>query len=278
MSNELFPNNIKIISILIFTVFIIFSCKDNDSNNLIGEAPEIPPVSSFNMDFDAFPSSSALPKITSDSLSKSNWYWASINGIVWQTLVTTGMAIPVAAFTEAFNHDPQQVENGRWLWTYEFTSFTGIKHTASLYAEANNNGVTWEMYITKENVYTDFLWYTGESDLLATHGTWTLFFEPSNPTPWLGIEWERNPQDSTGSIKYTNIIPNDNDNGGYIYYGVTSDLDYNAFYEIYNKSTDHTMSIKWNRTSHKGRIMDLSHFDDDLWHCWDSNLYNIDCQ
>ncbi|MCB0750279.1 MAG: hypothetical protein KDC52_02265, partial [Ignavibacteriae bacterium] len=254
MQNFISSKYFKYILSLFFSALILISCKDDSTTNPIGEAPQLPPASTFKMDFDSFPASAIMPKTSTDSTNKSNWYWASFNGVVWQTLVTAGMAIPVAAFVESFNHDPQQIEEGKWLWTYEFTPLGGIKHTASLYGILSSEGVNWEMYITKENVYSDFLWYTGESDLLATHGTWTLFFEPFNPTPWIEIEWERNIQESTANIKYTNIIPNAADNGGYIYYGITDDLDYDAFYEILNKAKENTISIKWNRTSHEGRV------------------------
>ena len=113
--------------------------------------------------------------------------------------------------------------------------------------------------------------------IAVPQGSWTIFHEPNNPTPWIGIEWHRNPTDSTADIKYTNIDPNSDENGGYIFYGTTSDSIYNAFYEIYNKGKNNTTSIKWNIETHEGRVRDLKHFGDNEWHCWDSNLEDIDC-
>lgn len=268
----------KYISFFLISLFLVASCKDDEINNPLENPPEMPPVSSMKMDFNVFPSQQLLPKISdSDTSSFSNWFFASIKATAWHTLLSVGMSIPVSAFTASFNYDAEQLEDGRWLWSYEFTPLGGIKHTASLYGEVSTAGVVWEMYITKAGVYDNFLWFSGESDLLATEGTWTINAEPNNPTPWIGIEWERNTSDSTGNIKFTNIVPNGNENGGYIYFGTTTNDDYNAFYEIYNRGMDNLISIQWNRNTHTGRVMDENHFGDSEWHCWDENLTNIDC-
>lgn len=270
---------LKLLAIPFFLGILFTSCNSDEVNDPVGEPPEMPPISTFQMDFSPFIATVPLAKSSKvDTTNKTSWAWASLNGAVWQTLIAVGMAIPVAAFTESFNHDPQQTEDGRWLWTYQFSILGGVMHTASLYGSVDNDGVTWEMYISKENFYQNFLWYSGHSDIFASVGTWTLFTEPNNPTPLIGIEWERNKEDSTGSIKYTNIIPNGPENGGYIYHGVTADLDYDAFYEIYNKGKNNVIRIRWNRQTHEGRVQDNQHFGNEEWHCWNSNLENIDCQ
>jgi hypothetical protein len=277
-------NGVKLkwqILLLIFSIFV-FSCKDNDLNSPIDTPPEVPPAASFKMEFDNFPNTVALPKVsesnfTDTSNTKNHWGYSYLNGVFWQTLVKVGMAIPVAAFIESFNHEAEQQEDGKWMWAYSFAPLGGVNHTASLYANVDNDGVTWEMYISKGSQFTDFLWFSGQSDLAVTEGTWTIFHEPNNPSPWIGIQWHRNPVDGTADIKYTNIEPNSNENGGYIYYGTNSDGIYNAFYEIYNKGKDNTTSIKWNIETHEGQVRDLNHFGDNNWHCWDSNLDDIDC-
>lgn len=267
---------------ILFLGLFLLSCKDNDVNAPLVTPPDVPPISTFKMDFNDFPLSAQFlknngAKSYDEIMTQANWGWASFNVVVWQTIVTTGMIVPVASFVESFNHQPVKQEDGRWAWTYEFTPYTGIKHTASLYADVGTSSVNWEMYISKENQFNDFLWYSGQSDLLATGGTWTIFAEPANPTPWIGIVWNRNPIDSTGDIKYTNIKPNDGENGGYIFYGVTTDDPYDVFYEIFNKGKDNTISIKWNKDSHIGSVRDSSHFDNFEWYCWDENHEDIDC-
>ena len=78
-----------------------------------------------------------------------------------------------------------------------------------------------------------------------------------------------------GDIKYTNIEPGGAENGGYIFYGKTTDTTYDAYYHIYNKGQDNLTEIEWNLTSKAGRIKDEKHYSDTDWHYWDENLDDI---
>ena len=264
--------------ILSVAILVFAGCSDDKSTEAKSEPPVMPPVSSFQMDFNDFPLSN--PKILAtpgDVLSHDNWGWAALNVVFWQTLVTAGMAVPAAAFVESFTHEPEQQPNGIWIWSYDFSILGGVLHTASLHAEVDISGIQWEMYISKQNEFTDFLWYSGQSDLFATEGTWTLNYKPEDPTPWIGIEWHRNLQDSTADIKYSNIIPGDPENGGYIFYGTTTDTTYDAFYDIFNRERDNHTNIQWNRTTESGRVSDVWHFGDSDWRCWDPDLEDTEC-
>ncbi|MEJ2637408.1 MAG: hypothetical protein P8184_19235 [Calditrichia bacterium] len=256
---------------------------DKNSTDPKQTAPDLPPTASFVMDFSDFAvvnPSPAAPQVSGQfdqTLTKQNWGWAAGNVGVWNTLITVGLAVPVAAFMESFKHEAVLQTDGSWVWSYSFTVL-GIIHNAKLQAKVTDQQVQWDMYISKQDAYTDFHWYTGTSNLPPTHGTWTLYNSPDNPAPLLGIEWNRDAQTSTGDIKYTNIVPEGAENGGYIYYGVTQDTVYNAFYDIYNKGKDNTTNIRWNRTEKYGQVKDPQHFGDSEWHCWDSHLDDIACQ
>lgn len=268
--------NLKSVKIYSLLFFILIGCSKTDVNGPDGEAPTIPPKESFVMDFSNFQSSGSMSK-TNQILSKQNWGWAALNVGIWNTMITVGLAVPVAAFVESFNHDPVEQEDGTWIWQYDFNVFN-IKHTAELHGKIEASGVTWKMYISKENFYDNFLWYTGESDFLAIQGNWILNHEPNNPEPLLDITWNRNPQEGTANIKYTNIEPDGAENGGYIFYGIVNETPYDTFYDIFNKGKDNHTHIKWNRTSKDGRVKDPLHFGDDDWHCWDHTLEDATCQ
>ena len=118
----------------------------------------------------------------------------------------------------------------------------------------------------------------------GTEGTWTLYrdtvtpYVPTNSIPYVGILWHRNTSDGTYDIKYTNIIPNGPENGGYITYGIINQTPYYAFYDIFNKGQVNLTEIKWNRTNKDGRVRDSLHFGDINWHCWDTTLANDTCE
>jgi hypothetical protein len=267
---------------LTLAVLMIAGCEDEPTQPEPPEAPEIPPLSTFLMDFDDFSDTDTMfvaPKETRSRtalVSQDNWGWAALNVGVWNLIITMGMVIPVATFAESFNHEPVRQANGSWLWSYDVT-VASVEHTAKLYGSIDNDGTDWEMYVSKQGSYEDFLWYSGEADLFLTEGTWTLNKHPEEPIPFIFIEWHRNPQDATSDIKYTNIIPEGAENGGYIFFGTTTDTTHDAFYDIYNKGHDNHTNIEWNRTAKDGQVKDPDHFGDEVWHCWDSDLEDIEC-
>jgi hypothetical protein len=247
-----------------------------------GNPPEIPPASTLVMDFDDF-TESGEPKPSGievradgDPFMRQNWGWAVTHVAVWNTVITVGLAVPVIAFLESFNHEPERQEDGTWVWAYD-VEVVGVPHHAELHAQTVDGDIHWAMFITKEGFYEDFNWFTGVSNLPATEGTWTLFREPDDPSPLIDIDWHRNPVEETADIKYTNVVPDGPENGGFIFYGVTQETPFDAFYEIFNKGQDNTTKIEWNRESKEGRVRDPRHFGDDEWRCWDDELKDVAC-
>jgi hypothetical protein len=204
-----------------------------------------------------------------------NWSWAAFHVGVWNVIITVGLAVPVTAFVESFNHIPEQQPDGSWVWSYEVT-VGGIVHSAELHALAVGGDIEWNMYVSKEGFYADFNWFSGVSNLISTEGTWTLNRAPDDPSPFVGIEWHRDPATETGEIKYTNIVPDGPENGGYIHHGITDEA-FDAFYEIFNKGQSNVINIEWSRTTKDGRVKDPAHLGSENWHCWDSALQDIEC-
>ncbi len=268
----------------------LFACSEKDPTEPEAKAPQIPPVSTFLMDFGDFVAT-GLVHVSPDyeiyslsdstilfktALSQDTYNWAATHVGVWNLIVTVGMSVPAAAFVESFAHRPIQQPDGSWIWSYDLT-VDGAQYSAALHGSIDNAGTEWEMTITKEGEYEDFLWYTGEADLFLTEGSWTLNKHPEDPIPLVGIAWHRSIADSTGDIKYTNIEPGGAENGGYIFYGTTPDTTYDAFYNIYNKGQDNLIDIEWNLATKDGRVKDGVHFQDEDWHCWDGQRQDIDC-
>ncbi|KPK28948.1 MAG: hypothetical protein AMJ61_00140 [Desulfobacterales bacterium SG8_35_2] len=275
-----FVNNRLFLVMLSFLLMngIILNCSNN-STEPEQNAPEIPPQSTFLMDFSAFPdNASPLPRLNipfGNTQSHENWGWSVFNVLVWNTALTVTLAIPVAAFVHSFNDEPE-FRDGSWVWAYTF-SVGGIQHSAELRATTVSEGVNWEMFISKQGVYQNFLWFNGFSNLPLTEGTWTLNKNPNEPVPFMGIEWHRNAQQNTADIKYTNIVQGGAENGGYIFYGSTAGGPYDRFYDIFNKGLDNHTDIEWDHTSKEGRVMDQHHFQDSEWHCWNNLLEDITC-
>ncbi len=264
----------KTTAIFIATMFLFtIGCKKDKQEN----PPELPPESSFVMDFSDFQDNEEKSfDIFNDY---SHYQRAVAHVVVWNLVISIHLAVPVATFTNSFNYTPvYQPDTESWKWTYD-VAVNNATYTANLYGKIFDTYVRWDMYVSKTGIgsFTDFHWYFGESNLNNTGGEWTLHKNPTEPTPFVGIVWNRNIEEQVFDITYTNIVPGGPENGGYISYGVTNDEDYNAFYNIYNKGQDNLVEIKWNRTSKDGRIKDPAFFGDSDFYCWDSTFLNADC-
>jgi hypothetical protein len=133
------------------------------------------------------------------------------------------------------------------------------------------------MSISKEGEYEDFLWYYGEHNLPATEGFWILKKSPVDPPDFIRIDWSRNISPATYTIRYTNIVPDGPENGGYIDVQYAEGATYDYSCDIYNKSADNHTYIDYNSSTGEGRIKDFNGFDDNDWHCWDSGRVNVAC-
>ncbi len=266
----------RIILVLIFLLGIVFySCNkdDNESN----PAPKLPPETSFVMDFTDFTDIDTTAMYKS-SQSHHHWGLAVTNVVVWNAVLTITFVVPVAAFYESFNHggiwDP---EISAWVWSYNFIA-GGVVHLAELQGSLVDEGVKWEMYISKNEAYSNFLWYWGISNSENTAGEWHLNGNPEDQEELILIEWNKNPEIGEADIKYTNVKEGAQEEGGYIFYGVNQDEIYNAFYDIYSANYDNLINIQWHRSNKNGRIRDEHHFGDFEWRCWDESLLDTECE
>lgn len=257
-------------------IVLIVSCEDDKTVNPQDQAPTIPPQSSMIIGFDEFPDTASGGAPENPILSKRNWGWAAGNVAVWNSLLTLTLAVPIAAFAEAFNHQPVKQSDGSWLWQYSVTVQEAL-YTSKLIGKNVAEEVEWKMLLTKEGEYTDFEWFTGFCNLPATEGNWTLNKDPNLPSPFLYIEWHRNATEGTADVKYTNISPTLPGDGSYIFYGKTNEVLYNRFYQIFGAEENRLIDIKWNYEQYFGTVKDSIYFEDTNWHCWDERLDDIDC-
>ena len=163
----------KAFNAMIFMLFVMFtlmffSCSEEEIVPVTEPSPDLPPQSTFIIDFSEFPDTvfPAPPEnmFLTDSLERTNWQWASFNAGVWNVVLTVTLVAPVAAFKEAFNHKPVQQTDGSWLWSYN-VPVGGIIHNIKLYGISTSGGVEWRMLLSKQGFYQDFEWFTGFSNL-----------------------------------------------------------------------------------------------------------------
>jgi hypothetical protein len=246
--------------------------------------PDIPPSSTFVMEFGDFSAEGGTGKTidgvdptSAQLIPTSNWLWSAGQVTAWNLVQVVTLAIPVGAYGEAFNHVPTfDSDTGAWIWSYDFVA-AGVTHSAALHATTAGGNIEWDMFISKDGEYTDVNWYSGLSNLVGTSGTWRLNRDPQNVTPFIDIEWNRDPTTGAADIRYTNVVPDGPENGGYIFLEVLVDTENDRHYQIFNRGADNLIDIEWSAATKAGRVMDPAHFGDEAWHCWDGGLQNIDC-
>ncbi len=255
-------------------LFIAFSCSKQK-----GQKPDIPPLSTFELETSDFDASNKPGRMDNTFV---NWTHSSVNVIVWQTILTVNLIVPVAAYKEALNQTPKwKGKKKGWVWAFS-TNVGNHKYTCRLHARHQNNGeVNWEMFLTQDGGFKDFKWYEGTSDLKNTYGNWLLYKNPSSAREYIKIEWKRNPTTGYEDIKYTNVLKDDNGKDSYIHYGRHNNIIYNCFYDISLRSnsqnTTNVINIEWHDENKEGRVKDPIKFLDSDWRCWGSTLKDEQC-
>jgi len=251
-----------------------------------GDPPTLPPLGTMKIDFSEFTDSKKSAEITGiensiKGVENGNFLYAASVAGFWNLILTLNLAIPVASFSESFNHTPAYLDNRTWQWAYSVNVLAGT-YKARLTGQIRDNDVKWEMYISKEGIgaFAEVLWFEGTSDLDGTNGQWILNNKTDSALePLLQIDWTLE-NEAVASVKYT-YIKEDISYGSYIEYGLQSSI-LNAFYNIHIYESVYTQSfvdifIEWSTTNHNGHVKAYYKYTDQAWHCWNSNGNDVVC-
>ncbi len=268
-------------SVLIILPFIFIAlltgCKKDN-----GEPPVLPPAGSMTIDFSNFQTqaksnlSVAVPK----GILTTNWQYAAGVAMIWDAIITTTLAVPVASFQVAVKQTPTYIGDKTWQWSYN-VAVLSVTYNFRLTGQINASDVAWKMYISKTGTggFNEFVWFSGTSSLDGTSGQWILNKSYDSQVPVLQIDWTKSGT-SIATIKYSYVESGSSFAGSYIEYGLTSDT-LNAYYTIHYYSTAtlqfYDVNVKWDTTSHEGEVQSELYFGDDNWYCWDSNYLNVTC-
>ncbi|MEQ8470843.1 MAG: hypothetical protein RIC35_06635 [Marinoscillum sp.] len=266
---------IKFLSLVIGVSMLFVSCSEDSEN--AGNPPELPPKASLSANLGTFPQNG--DGRVDETQTKTNFAFSAINVGFWQTAIGVVIFIPAKAFEAAFNQDFQYLSDEK-RWKSEYTvNVNNQAVTAQLFAKNNGETVSWEMYLSAEGQYEDFLWFTGESRVDNSGGDWVLYGGPSEPREVLRIDWDREGDNFIHS-KYVLVDTESAKSGSFVEYGLSTEADFSHYYEIFVVDTqgdDYDAHILYNETSTEGRVKSEAHFGDADWRCWDENQDDIDC-
>lgn len=270
--------------LLISAITFITSCEKNKDED--PDPPVLPPTESLVMDFSDFSDpnymGTSLKALSMDpgmAATYQNYGNAFVKVAVWNTLAGLTITIPAVTYAAALQEDPVYLGDGKWQWEFFVDSGTSETYSARLVANRiSNEEFKAEMYISKTgmNSYTDFKWYEGVVRYDRTHAEWTLYESPANPVQLFSIVWNKNWETNVSDITYINIKDGAPENGSFIKFEKLSEGTFNAQYTVSTSTQE--IIIEWNLESKAGHIQDSQYYQDELWHCWDELLQDIDCQ
>jgi hypothetical protein len=269
----------KVLTLMLLAVLMVSlltGCKKKK-----GDPPVLPPEESFVIDFSNFESGKSVEYTSFEKgVENSNWEFVVLVSGYFRTVIATTLIVPVAAFNVAVDQTPSWLEEKTWEWNYSVTVASSTYH-ARLVGQIRTSDVLWQMYISQDGGFAEFLWFEGTTTIdgtgTPTGGTWTLNESPTVQQPLLQIDWTKTGT-SLGTIKYT-FLKTGSFKDSYIEYGKTSGTTYDSYYNInyYNGTAFAEMDVEWSSTGYNGRVMCPLWFGDSEWHCWNSNLANITC-
>lgn len=262
----------KSISLLLVIGTLLFACTDNEAENEVqpSEKPVLPPAYSMAPDFsefeDAEDGEGRVAAIT-------NWTYAALNVSIYSKVLFSHLTVPMTAFKLALKQEATfDAESRLWVWEYDIEvptrGFFHVKLTADV-----NESVNWKGYISKEGVFTDFVWFEGTSEAKGKSGSWVLYQNHDTPSAWLSSKWTASDDLSTATFT---VEAEGEHKGSFINYEVTtSDLDRNV--TISDTSTSNEIVVAWSSTTFEGRVKSEAHFGDNDYRCWDGKLQDTAC-
>lgn len=270
----------KHIFAFLFAVLIFVSCDNDDS---LKTAPEIPPVGTMVVDFGKLGSDATK----SAEFEKTNWFFSAATVGVWNLIIGTTFAVPVAAFHLAVEQQPVLIKDLTWQWEYPFEAFASQFKARLVGKLESAKKIKWEMYISKTGIdpFEEFLWFEGTSNTNGQDGQWILYHSPKSKVKTVQIDWKKE-KEKVGEITYTYVREKDEKGnldtfmGSTLTYGL-QEGERNAYVNVntYDSGSKEMVEteIEWNHTQYDGRVKAKHFFNDSNWHCWDKLGNNVDC-
>lgn len=265
----------KLAFLLSFTI-LLGACSDKDDNVDPGTQPTMPPSSSMAPDFEEFEGGEGGSG--GRTMVVRNWVYAATSVGVYTGILYGSLVVPVTAFKLAIEQEASfDAETRLWVWEYDISLAQKGDYSVRLTAGVDGSEVTWTGYISKAGGFSDFVWFTGESDLTANSGSWTLYEGPDKPNAWLSSEWSKSEVEGIANVEFT-VEKEGNSFGSTIAYSVDASADLNRNVTIVDTNSENTIDVLWNSEEGFGKIKSEVFFKDNLYHCWDSTLNDVDCE
>lgn len=262
------PNSIISVILALSMVFTFSSCDKEPKE----DRPDLPPQESLFMDFSDFNQQPGGKKSAPASIENALHAYLSI--LVWNTVSTVTLIVPVTAYGIALQQTPEYL--GDYTWEWSFSVPVGIlQYKATLTGtRLNNEEFSMEMVIAPAlNPEEGVKWFDGVVRYDHTHASWNLY--DGDGIKLIEVEWNKDFETGEADLTYTYVEPGQNLSDSYIELAYMPEEFYDASYTIFLTSNSNETDIEWNKETKEGRVMDMARFQDDAWHCWDTNANGL---
>jgi hypothetical protein len=270
---------------VLMAAFVFQSCEKEGVVEIPGnlKAPELPPaalytIPTYDIAHDSITESEK--ELVRGPFTQANWLHAGVSLLVWNSVVVINLALPVNAIGQAFNQHAQYIGNQTFAWTYMYTAspqLGGGKYHVILTGQyLSADEVEWKLTASQVGGFQNFVWVTAITATNHTEAEFTIYRNPGNPDAYLRINSTYDIFNEEAAVRLTNIIPADPNNGHYIEYGANYSTGFNRSFELYAGPAN-ILDIEWNAPQRYGRVRHEAHFGDTDWRCWDTNLFDVDC-
>ncbi len=227
-------------------------CSDEGNGGEADQPPELPPDASMTVDLSTFGEGKVAPGL---QLPGKNFSNAAIRVGLLNLAVVVGMALPAATFKAAVSTDPVRQGDGSWLWSYEI-NILGFDIAAELTGRLDlaELKTVWSMRVSSNLLLlNDFQWYTGESVLDNTSGSW-LFYDyltPNAANELAKVEWTVSAVDEADLV-ISNLTVDGANAGDILLYSIAGTT---ALISFYDASEDMVADITWDLITIAGSIL-----------------------
>jgi hypothetical protein len=258
----------KLIPGVIGVLISVSACTDSGSPTFSGPAP-LPLLRTMQAQTTLFD--------TPHAGSGSNYNQAAAVIAAATAATTASMPTAVTVFSGAAGAaDPEQQSDGfHWLYTV-----TSGNNTFDVDLRARTRGVedaVWEARVISNTTtppLSDFVLFTGRSDLTEFAGEWRIFdaSTPSTPTALLDVFWSTE-SSTTWRTVFRNIRTGSPNVGDFLDYEAANDTRRVSYFDESVGEDGLLTVVEWNATTTAGYIR--SGADQRL--CWNSLLQNVTC-
>jgi hypothetical protein len=237
--------------------------------------PDIPAAGTLSMSTDSLKESSDDGV---DGVSAANHTAAYLTVALTSVVTAAVLAIPNAAVTAALKQEPTLESDGRFKWSYSFTS--SATYSANMYGtkNADGKGASFEFYISKtpadaNSCCTDFKWMTGSYTNSNAEGSWVIYDheQPTTATAIRSVDWKFTSEEDK-TITITNKVAKDDWKVGGLVKWVVSGSS-RVLTVDKDPATEASIIVSWDATTRAGSMVKES--GDKV--CWDKDLANATC-